>query len=315
MVGFCSKMQDSFFFVNVLQFAIVTLMYVNVGKGRYWQILFYAAIAGCVGSIIENGTVAYVCTVNEENTPRYRHIPFFLAEFCWVIEEYSIPFLNLTKMKAFSKGKTSRIINYIISGLFVLFVIFRFCIGYHRMTSGLLTNDKIKLFHSFAFAVMATADIICSFGILYFVKKHNQHEALKNSNINHYIKRSSYMILLCVDVVGVCLSIFNFVIERYKIPGDYLTPFHCIKCAFILILACDALLFKYSVNTSSINESSGNYKYGQGESYVYSSNYKNFNKSRNNHTFDMSNKSQNNITPYNNYSLDYGKIDSSYQTK
>jgi len=320
LIGFCSKMQDAFFFVNVLQFALVTLMYVHVGKGRYWQILFYASIGGFVGSLIENGTVAFLCSENEQKTPRYHVLTFFLAEFCWVIEEYSIPFLNLTKMKAFSKGKASKIINYIILVLFIAFVTFRFCIGYHRMTSGLLTNNKIKLYHSLAFAVMATADIICSFGILYFVRKHNQHEAVKNSNINHYIKRSSYMILLCVDVVGICLSFFNFVIEQYDIPEDYLTPFHCVKCAFILILACDALLFKYSVNTSSIHESSGNYRYGQSE-YTYGSTYKNLNKSRNNYNIDITNKSQNNqlssiVTPYNNFpSLDYGKSEGTYQTK
>jgi len=59
--GMFIKIQDAFFYVNVLQFAIVTLMFVNVGKGRYWRILFYAAVAGFVGVVIENSTVAYMC--------------------------------------------------------------------------------------------------------------------------------------------------------------------------------------------------------------------------------------------------------------
>ncbi|ORY09799.1 hypothetical protein LY90DRAFT_708961 [Neocallimastix californiae] len=292
------------------QFAIVTLMYVNVGKGKILANIIYAALAGCIGSIIENGTVAYLCRKSEveNNIPRFKVITFFIAEFCWIVEEFSVPLLNLTKMKAFSKGKATKIVNYIIFGLLALFIIFRFGIGYHRMSSGLLSNNKIKAFHSLAFGVMAVADLICTFGILYFVKKHNQQENINTSNINHYIKRSSYIILVCVDVVGVCLSLFNFLIEHFGIPGEYLTPFHCVKCSFTLILACDALLFKYSVNTSSVHDSS-NYRYA--DSYNYNSSFKNYNnKSRSNYNIDISNKSQNN--PLSNY----GKSDSNnFQTK
>jgi len=309
LIGLCSKLQDSFFFVNILQFAIVTLMYVNVGKGRYWKILFYAAIGGFVGCIIENGTSAFLCTESELKKERFMVIPFFLTEFCWVVEEYSIPFLNLTKMKAFSKGKATKIVNYFIILLFAVFVGFRFSIGYFRMSSGLLTTNKTRQYHSYAFSVMALADLTCTIGILYFVTQHNKQEAVKNSSINHYIKRSSYIILVCVDIVGVCLALFNALIEKFGIAGEYLIPFHCIKCAFILILSCDALLFKYSVNTSSINNDSSNYRYG--ESY-YNSSYKSYNnKSRNNYNIDVvSNKSLNNYS-YN----DYKSEPSLYQTK
>ena len=321
LIGFCAKTQDSFFYVNVLQFAIVTLMYLNVGKGRYWKILFYAAIGGFVGSLIENGTVAYLCRESEKesNVPRFKVITFFLAEFCWIVEEFSVPFLNLTKMKAFSKGKANKVVNYAIFGLFILFVTFRFGIGYYRMSSGLLSTNMTKFYHSLAFAVMALADMICTFGILYFVKKNNSQEHIKSSNINHYIKRSSYIILVCVDIVGVCLSLFNFLIERFEIPEEYLTPFHCIKCSFTLILACDALLFKYSVNTSSNHESSSYYRYG--DTYNYNNSTKTVNnRSRNNYNIDLTNKSQNNqlssISPYNYPSIDYIKSDvGSYQSK
>jgi len=242
-------------------------------------------------------------------------IPFFIAEFCWVVEEYSIPFLNLTKMRAFSRGKLSKVINIFIMGLFPVFVTFRFYIGYNRMKDGVLTTKQTKYGHSLAFAVMAVADITCTFSILYFVKKHNSQEAMKaTNNITNYIKRSSYIILICVDIVGVLLAVTNSITEKFpQIPGSIVNPLHCIKCSFILILASDALLFKYGVNTSSNHESSGNY-------YNYSSNKKSRNYLENTSNISYKSKSQNmsSITPYNYPSLDFNKTNESnnpYQGK
>jgi len=315
--GFFSKIQDSFFYVNVLQFAIVTLMYINVGRGRYWKILFYAATAGFIGCLIENSTVAFICRKEDEyNSDKYQMvIPFFLAEFCWVLEEYAIPFLNLTKMNAFSKGKLSKAVNYLIIGLFPVFVCCRFYIGYQRMRTGLLTTKETKYGHSVAFSVMAVADLICTFAILYFVKKHNDEEAIKSSNITNYVKRSSYIILVCVDVVGVLLAVTNFFTEYLNLHPSIVNPLHCIKCSFILILASDALLFKYSVNTSSINESSDNYRYN--DNNYSSSYYKNssLNKSRNNYSTDYNYKK--NITSPTSYAtMEYNSPDvTSYKSK
>ncbi|OUM62243.1 hypothetical protein PIROE2DRAFT_69522 [Piromyces sp. E2] len=149
--GLFTKIQDAFFYVNVLQFAIVTLMYLNIGKGRYWKLLFYAATAGFVGCLIENGTVAYICRKEDEyNFDKYKTvIPFFITEFCWVVEEYTIPFLNLTKMKVFSKGKLAKLIDYVILGLFPVFVACRFYIGYNRMTHGVLATKETKYGHNY----------------------------------------------------------------------------------------------------------------------------------------------------------------------
>jgi len=291
--GFLSKFQDSFFYTFIIQFIIVTLMHVNVGKGKYWRVLFYAALAGLCGSLIENGTVSEICLRTNE-TKKYSVIPtFLLCEIFWIPSEYAIPYLNLIKMEAFSKGKLAKSIKYSIIGLGIPFVIFRVLIGYERMKKGYLQDPKIHTYHGGAFFIMALADILCTFCILYFVKKHNNQCAL-TSNINNYIKHSSYTILVAVDIVSTILSILNIFcnMERFrgKISDNIVKPLHCLKCSFILILAADALIFKYGANVSSIHESSGNNSktYGNGgtdsnTNYNFSSNFKStLNKSRNN---------------------------------
>jgi len=272
--GFFSKFQDSFCYTFVIQFIVVTLMYYNVGRGKYWKILFYAAIAGLCGSLLENSTVAFICTSGKKVEKVYT---FLINEIFWIVCEFSIPYLNLIKMKAFTKGRRSNIVKYIIYFLTIPFIIFRLCIGYYRMKGGYLQDETIHAFHGYAFAVMAIADIICTFSILYFVRKINKEVAIKTSNINDYIKHSSYTILLTVDIVSTLLSICNILSNvgplKEKFPNTLVTPFHCLKCSFILILAADALLFKYGATVSSNHASSGNSRtYGNGSgNYNYSS--------------------------------------------
>ncbi|OUM62605.1 hypothetical protein PIROE2DRAFT_11091 [Piromyces sp. E2] len=179
--GFFKKFQDSFFFVNLLQCFIVCLMYGSVGKGKYWTILFYASIAGCIGSLIENGTIAYICRQED------------------------------------------------------------------------ITNKR---------------------------ELYNRREALKALNLSHFIKHSSYTILVCVDVVSILLAIFITItqIPSLGIPGSFVNPLHCIKSAFILILACDALIFKYGASVSSSNASSEKNKYydkTQTSTSMYNNNHQN----------------------------------------
>jgi len=302
--GFFSKFQDSYCYTFVIQFIIVTLMYFNVGKGKYWKILFYAAIAGLCGSLLENGTVAYICTSGKNVKTVYT---FLINEIFWITCEFSIPYLNLIKMKAFAKGTGSNCVKYIIYILTVPFIFFRLCIGYFRMKNGYLQDENIHAFHGYAFAVMALADIICTFSILYFVRKINKEVAIKTSNINDYIKHSSYTILLTVDIVSALLSICNILSNvgplKDKFPNEIVTPFHCLKCSFILILAADALIFKYGATVSSNHASSGNSRtYGNGSG--------NFNYSSKNGTYktrfyqnDLSNNSRkkpnvSNISPF-----------------
>jgi len=286
--GFFAQFQDSFCYTFVIQFLIVGLMYSNVGKGKYWKILFYAALAGLLGAILENATVAFIC-VNGKEEVRYRFvIPFLIDELFWIPCEFAIPYLNLIKMKVFSKGRLSHWIKYGIYGLTVPFVVFRFCIGYFRMINGYLQDEQIHAFHGYAFAVMAVADIVCTFAILYFVRVNNTKVSMKSANITHYIKHSSYTILLAVDFVSVFLSICNIISNvgpwKESFPNKLVTPLHCLKCSFILILSADALIFKYGANTSSVcnsdNYSRTNGTYGiNSESRTYGTygTYGNFN--------------------------------------
>jgi len=264
--GFFGKFQDSFFYTFVIQFIIVTLMYINVGKGRYWKVLIYAATAGLLGSFLENGTVAILCLEGNKDV-NYRFVPSFLiCEFFWIPCEYAIPYLNLIKMKAFAKGRFASFMKYLIIFLTFPFILFRLLIGYERMKKGYLQDPSIRAYHGFAFSVMALADIICTFCILYFVKQNNTQCVLKASNINNYIKHSSYTTLVTVDIVSAILSTLNIIanIGPFKddISSNIITPLHCLKCSFTLILAADALIFKYGANTSSLNESNNSRTYG-----------------------------------------------------
>lgn len=276
--GFFSQFQDSFFYSNVIQFILVTLMYIHVGTGKYWHLLFYASLAGFLGALIENSTVAYIC-LNHDNSKDSMIFPFLFAEIFWGFCQFTVPFLNLIKMRVFSKKKLVNIIKYVIIGLLVFFVISRFCIGYERMRKGYLNDDKINSVHGFAFGFLATADFICTVSILYIVKKHNSELAVGSSEVSDYIKNSSYTILVTVDIVGFILSVLDIVINFKLItvlPSTITIPFQCLMSNFILILAVDALLFKYSANVKSKNSSMAlNSKYNIGNanntSFLYNS--------------------------------------------
>ncbi|OUM64147.1 hypothetical protein PIROE2DRAFT_9187 [Piromyces sp. E2] len=280
---FFGQFQDSFCFTFVLQFLLVLLMYANVGKGKYWKILFYAALAGFLGSLIENGTVAYICKSKES----YNYIlPFLINEIFWIPNEYAIPMLNLIKMKAFSDGKLGIVTKYLIFALAFPFIGFRLFIGYYRMTDGYLQNIRIHAFHGYAFAVMAVADIICTVVLLYLIKENNKKIAISGSNINEFVKHSSYTILIAVDIVSAVLSICNIIANVGPLKDDFpdklFTPFHCLKCSSILILAIDAFIFKYGANVSSNNESTGQRIYGNDSTGTYANTNTNYNNNNNN---------------------------------
>ncbi|ORX80526.1 hypothetical protein BCR32DRAFT_245590 [Anaeromyces robustus] len=262
--GFFSQFQDSFFYANVIQVIVVVFLYFHLGNGRYWNLLLIASISGFLGAVIENATVAYLCLDSQkDNKSHSLVIPFLIAETFWTTCQYSIPFLNLIKMRAFAKGKQANIIRSTIIGLFVPFLFFRFFIGYERMMKGYLVDDKISSIHGYAFGVLAISDFICTISIIYFVKKHNRELAYSTSNVSDYIKNSSYITLVAVDSVGFCLSILDIItnlgIAESFLPKTITVPFQCLMSNFVLILTVDALLFKYNGSSSSnVNNSNIN---------------------------------------------------------
>jgi len=310
---FFAQFQDSFCYTFVLQFLMVTLMYMNVGKGKYWRILFYAALAGFLGAMVENLTLAYIC--RDKSTNSSHVLPFLINEIFWIPNEYAIPLLNLIKMKAFSSGRLGTITKYTIVCLSFPFIFFRLCIGYYRMTYGYLQNKQIRAYHGYAFAVMAVADIICTSVLLYMIKK---NKSINGSNINDFVKNSSYTILITVDVVSALLSLIDIVSNvgpwKETFPSKLFTLFHCLKCSSILILAVDAFIFKYDANVSSNNGSSGTKNYGTNSNNTYGANYSNMNSSYKskivNYSSEMNNSSSKNhnsmiqIAPYNYPSMD-----------
>jgi len=197
-------------------------------------------------------------------------------------------------MKAFSNGKNPKILNITILIFFFFYSGARIYIGYCRSFDGVLSNERVSYGHMVAFFFMAIADLICTIGILYYIKTFNNEDYIKdNNNIDHYIKRSSYIILVCVDIVSILLAIFNGLSVRYNelIPESFTKPFLNLKISFILILACDALLFKYSVYSSSARASS-NYLYG-GDTYCNKSTTKSGNYGM--ESIHINNNSNNNL--------------------
>jgi len=319
---FFGRFQDSFCYIFVLQFLVVTLMYFNVGKGKYWRLLFYAALAGFLGAMLENSSVAYICRSSVKDV-EYKYVyTFLIDEIFWIPNEYAIPLLNLIKMKAFSEGKVGAITKYTILFLSLPFVFFRLCIGYLRMSRGYLQDTKIHAYHGYAFAVMAVADTICSVVLLYFIKKNNQKINNNGASINKFVKNSSYTILITVDIVSALLSVINIItnIDLFKnsFPSKLFTPFHCLKCSSILILAVDAFIFKYGANVSSNNGSSeyrnyanskGNNTYGGNYSSNMSTSYK---SKLPNINSDMNKSKSNNNSVINMSSYNYTPTESTY---
>jgi len=88
-------------------------MYIHIGHGKYWKLLYYSSIAGLIGATLENSTIAYICQKSQKENYTIV-VPFFIAEIFWIICEYSIPYLNLIKIKAIVTPKTVIIIKWFI---------------------------------------------------------------------------------------------------------------------------------------------------------------------------------------------------------
>jgi len=246
IAGFSKQFQDSFFYSNVIQFLLVALMYYKVGSGKYWKILFYASVAGCIAGILENFTVAFICREVDEFTEDVIVVPFLIDEIFWTAQQYSVPILNLLKLKYIAKEIYARFIHFFILGLLGPFIVFRLLIGYERMMKGYLVDEKINTLHGFAFGTIAIADLVCSISIIYYLKKNSK--TTTNTEFNYYIKLSSYNVLLMVDTVEIFLSLISIFANTglNLISTDLTTPFQCLMSNFILILAVDALILKYN---------------------------------------------------------------------
>jgi len=258
--GINTQFKDTFYFSFIIQFILVSLMYTHVGNGKYWKVLFYASLAGLIGASIEHSTLAYICQKSQHDN--HTMVPSFLIEeFFWIICEYSIPYLNLIKMGALSKGTFVKFIKALIYLLFIPFAGVRLYNGYDRMMEGFLYTPISRTCHGIAFGIMAVADFICTIFIIFFIKRKNRKGTLNNNGISNYIKSSSYTILISVDIVSFALSVLYIISTLFPENADLessTTIFHCLKSVFILILATDALIFKYGVNGGSTFQSSNN---------------------------------------------------------
>ncbi|ORX45734.1 hypothetical protein BCR36DRAFT_298948, partial [Piromyces finnis] len=246
--GINYQTKDTFFFAFIIQFILVSLMYFFVGAGKYWKVLYYTSIAGLIGSIIENFTLAYICQESQldNNSEVYT---FFISEIFWIINEFAVPILNIIKIETLSNGKVAIIIRYIILILSIPFSVTRFYIGYDRMIKGYLNTNVSRIGHGIAFGILGVSDSICSIFIIFFSRYKHKTSIIRNSKISNLMKISGFTILLIVDFVSIVLSILyiiSTIFPNNKNLESSTTLFHCLKSVFILILATDALMFKYS---------------------------------------------------------------------
>jgi len=284
LFGLYIRFKDTFFFSYLIQFLLVYLMYMNAGSGHYWTMLFYASLAGMIASFLENATLSFECS---EAHIEQRHngiaVLYLFGELFWIITEYSIPYLNLIKMKAIAKSDTAKTISYVIYGLAIPFIGSRFAIGYSRYKNGYLNDEGIEILHGFAFLFMGVADLICTIFIIHFINKYNNRSSTHGNDLTNHIQQSSYTILITVDIVSLLLSALYIIVTivNYRNDSGTLTfmqkvfakdlpiPFHCFKSVFLLILATDALLFKYGAsNNTSLRDSSGNVVSNMNESSI-----------------------------------------------
>ncbi|KAL6624877.1 hypothetical protein U3516DRAFT_857748 [Neocallimastix sp. 'constans'] len=254
--GINLELKDTFFSVFIYQFLIVSLIYVRIGKGKYWKTIYISSLMGLIGSIIEHSTLAYICQLSQlENKTRV--IPFFIEEIFWVINEYSVPYLNLLKIKTLMEQNMRKYFVIALTLLFIPFAFFRLYNRYDRMMEGVLNTKISERCHGIAYGTIAIADMICTFCIIYYVKKKIKNGRMNASSITNYIMNSSYTILICVDIVSIFLSSLYIVVNVME-PGSEFSnspmPFHCFKSIFILILAVDGMIFRNDTSQGSSNK-------------------------------------------------------------
>jgi len=255
--GINKEFKDTFFFEYFIQLIIIALIYFNMGKGKYWKVIFYSSLVGLLGGILEHSTLAYICKISQKEN-KTRVYTFFIGEFFWIIAEYSIPYLNLLKMETIAEKRGKRIIEWIVYIFFIPFVIARLFDGYDRMMEGVLNTKISEQCHGVAYGSIAIADISCTFGMIHFIKKRVKTNSTNVTTVMSYFMNSSYTILILIDIVSFFLSVLYLVTTFLSSNNDLSSspmPFHCIKTVFLMILAVDALIFRHEVKFSSINNS------------------------------------------------------------
>jgi len=250
---FTNDFSDSFLYAYMLQIILIIYMYNCVGTGRYWKIMLIGSIFGMFGAVVEHLGSSWLRTYTsmEEVKKSKALYCYLISEIGWIAAEFSIPYLNLIKLNTLSQKKIIKIVNYIISALFILFSISRFFIGYLRVKNSSLYNPAIYHAHGIAFGIIAIADGLLS--ILIFKELNRNAKKTKEKdgesfNLLASFKKSSLFILFIVDLMSVNLAILSIFINNNTMVGKSINrlikPFHALKSNFLLILAIDAFIFK-----------------------------------------------------------------------
>jgi len=268
LAGIGDKFDEAKFYTNILQLPLIALMYLNVNKReKYWKIIVYASMAGIIATLIEAGGIAYVCRRADINNPRPRMFTFFISEIFWIFNEYFICFLNLIKIKKFyNGGRITKISNYVVFALFILVSDIRLYIGFLKARNGVLINDQIKHWHYYSYGFTGLANFYC-----YIIDKRMKRKIKnKSTDVSYPVHRTTCSTLIFVQVISILYLQTVCLTEHYS-KREFFSNSCCklftnIKCSFTLILACEAFLTKYHVNTSQSDSSKCT------SSYYYSNN-------------------------------------------
>ncbi|ORX43642.1 hypothetical protein BCR36DRAFT_303390, partial [Piromyces finnis] len=248
ILNFANEFSDSYLYAYIIQIMLIGYMHKCAGSGRYWKIIFTGSIFGMFGATIEHLGTAWIKTIDKNQSKAY--CCYLLAEIGWIITEFSIPYLNLIKLKVLTQSKIVKTVNWVIGFLFILFGLCRFYIGYLRLINKTLYNIKIYHLHGIAFGIIAIADGLLS--ILIFIELNKSAKRIKEKygetfNLLNSFKKSSLFILFVVDLMSVILAILSIIIDVTifgRSVNKLIKPFHALKSNFLLILAVDSFIFK-----------------------------------------------------------------------
>ncbi|KAJ3299705.1 hypothetical protein HK104_007633 [Borealophlyctis nickersoniae] len=224
-----------------VQMLLVGYMYWRIGTGLYWKTLLVIAIAGIFGATLEN--FERVLFVFNRGNPLF-YICSLIAEPFWITSEFGVVALNLIKIRALTSRRTYQIICAIQGLLFLGFCGFRVRIGVLRFKSATLDSPEIWNAHTPAFALLALAEGLLTIIIIVVISGQirGEHSMSVGMATRKRLVRSSFFVLLLIDIVGVMLAVSS----SFQSPAlqSLMAPFLALKSASALILATDAVILK-----------------------------------------------------------------------
>ncbi|OUM60430.1 hypothetical protein PIROE2DRAFT_13817 [Piromyces sp. E2] len=243
--GVTMLFKDCLFYAAIVQYVMITYMYVRVGKGKMWQIFYYGSLSLFFGQVIEH---LLMPLTQFKDVYKYAFLCYIPLETFYVIAEYCIPFINYLKLKAVSRNNYTNKIKILLIIVFPLFAACRYLMGIYRYIKKDVNPDVVRNYKGASSSIIAVLDLLISILIIFELRQNlgmerMQKKYLQKTSVYTYIRKSNYAVLILIDFVGFILSFLSY---SYVSPNimDIVMPFQTLKDNFLLILAIDAVIFK-----------------------------------------------------------------------